>query len=332
MSELAQARSELMELYNQTVDNFDAMLAEGVISEDDYITLKNDALDELNFYMSDLEGFNVEDDEEEEEYDEDDEDDEDASYSSNNDLATFSSGLEPATRFGAALLELGYAVGYDDPTNLIEDLAEATGNSEQNIYELLIGEAAPDDNFALHASELFGLNEDLSLDLVAAGYEARGENFEDVLNEMEDDYFDENVEEEAVYSRVNELEDELANFKAEQLMKDALNEREAKAQELVAEGKMPPIIYEKLFANFNSDNEKIAAFSQVANANGVSVEAELHSIDKVLDVFEEMPELGVFTSYSDSYASEEELNEEKALQDEAQRRLQLRKQRQGGLI
>lgn len=329
MSELAQARSELMELYNQTVDNFDAMLEEGVISEEDYITLKNDALDELNVYMSDLEGFNVEEDDIDDDYDYKEEEE---NYSMGTDLATFSSGIEPNTRFGAALLELGYASGYEDPTDLIEDLAEATGNSEQNIYELLIGEAAPDDDFALHASELFGLDEDFALDLVAAGYEARGENFEDVLNEMEDEYSDENVEEEAVYSRVNELEDELANFKAEQVMKDALNEREAKALQLVEEGKMPPIIYEKLFANFNSDNEKIAAFSQVANANGVSLEAELHSIDKVLDVFEEMPELGVFTSYSDSYASEEELNEEKALQDEAQRRLQLRKQRQGGLI
>lgn len=332
MNELNQARSELMELYNQTVDNFDSMLEEGVISEDDYITLKNDALDELNVYMSDLEGFNVTDEDNYE--DDEDYDDEEENYSMGNDLATFSSGLEPNTRFGAALLELGYSVGYEDPTDLIEDLAEATGNSEQNIYELLMGEAAPDDNFALHASELFGLDEDLALDLVAAGYEARGEDFEDVLNEMEEEYYDseDNVEEEAVYSRVNELEDELANFKAEQVMKDALNERETKALQLVEEGKMPPIIYEKLFANFNSDNEKIAAFSQVANANGVSLEAELHSIDKVLDVFEEMPELGVFTSYSDSYATEEELNEEKALQDEAQRRLQLRKQRQGGLI
>jgi nickel-dependent lactate racemase len=124
----------------------------------------------------------------------------------------------------------------------------------------------------------------------------------------------------------------LANFKAEQVMKDALNEREAKAEALVREGKMPPVIYEKLFANFNSDNEKIAAFSQVANANGVSLEAELHSIDKVLDVFDEMPELGVFTAYSNNYASEEEISEELALQEEAQRRLQLRKQRKGGLV
>lgn len=326
MDELTLARNELMDLYNQTVNNFDNMLEEGVITEEDYIDLKNDALEELNIYMSDLEGFNVSDD------DEDDYEEEEENYSMGNNLATFSSGLEPNTRFGAALLELGYASGYEDTTDFIEDLAEATGNTEQNIYELLIGEAAPDDNFALHASELFGLDEDLTLDLVAAGYEARGEDFEDVLNEMEEEYAEEDEESEAVYSRVNELEDELANFKAEQIMKDALNEREAKAQSLVQEGKMPPIIYEKLFANFNSDNEKIAAFSQVANANGVSLEAELHSIDKVLDVFEEMPELGVFTSYSDSYATDEELNEERALNEEAQRRLQLRKQRQGGLV
>lgn len=329
MNELAQARSELMELYNQTVDNFDAMLEEGVISEDDYIDLKNDALDELNIYMADLEGFDIT---EEDDYEEDDYYEDEENYSMGNDLATFSSGLEPNTRFGAALLELGYASGYEDPTDLIADLAEATGNSEQNIYELLIGEAAPDDNFSFHASELFGLDEDYALDLIAAGYEARGEDFSDVLNEIEEEYANEEYEEEAVYSRVNELEDELANFKAEQVMKDALNEREAKAQSLVQDGKMPPIIYEKLFANFNSDNEKIAAFSQVANANGVSLEAELHSIDKVLDIFDEMPELGVFTSYSDSYVTEEEINEEKALQDEAQRRLQLRKQRKGGLI
>jgi hypothetical protein len=332
MNELAQARSELMELYSQTVDNFDAMLSEGVISEDDYVDLNNDDLDELNIYMSDLEGFDVSDDDDYEDEEEEYYDDEDENYSMGNDLATFSSGLEPNTRFGAALLELGYSVGYEDPTDLIEDLAEATGNSEQNIYELLMGEAAPDDNFALHASELFGLNEDLTLDLVAAGYEARGEDFEDILNEMEDESDEEEYEEEAVYSRVGELEDELATFKAEQVMKDALNEREAKAEVLVREGKMPPVIYEKLFANFNSDSDKIAAFSQVADANGVSLEAELHSIDKVLDVFNEMPELGVFTSYSDDLMTDEEYDEEMALQEQAQLQVQLRKQRQEGLI
>lgn len=328
MTELAQERSELMELYTVTVDNFDKMLSEGVISKNDYVDLKNDALDELNYYLSDLEGFNIEEDEyEEEENDEGD-------YSSNSELATFSSGLEPSTRFGAALLELGYSVGYDDPQDLIIDLADATGNSEENIYDLLVGNAAPDDNFALHATELFELEDELSLDLVAAGYEARGEDFNDILNELEEgeDNYYEDEEDNAVYSRVGELEDELATFKAEQIMKDALADRETTAARLVQEGKMPPVIYEKLFANFNSDSDKIAAFSQVADANGVSLEAELHSIDKVLDVFNEMPELGVFTSYSDDLMTDAEYDEEMALQEQAQLQVQLRKQRQEGLI
>jgi hypothetical protein len=322
---ITEDRVELLNLYNQTVENFDEMLTAGVISKDDYAELKNDALEELNYYLSDLEGFNIEEENESEEGD--------YSTSKNSDLATFSSGFEPQTRFGAALIELGYRQGYENVKDLIGDLAEATGNEEENIFELLIGEAAPDDNFAFHATELFGLDENESLDLVAAGYEARGEDFEEVLNLLEDEETNEESEEDnAVYSRVNELEDELANFKAEQVMKDALSQRESVGYSLVQQGKMPPVIYDKLFANFNSDSDKIAAFSKVANANGVSLEAELHSIDKVLDIFDSMPEMGVFTSYSDELKSEEELNEDMAIEQQAKRQVQLRKQRQEGLV
>jgi hypothetical protein len=320
---ITEERMELLGLYNETVSNFDEMLDSGVISEDDYAELKNDALEELNYYLSDLEGFNIE---EENEYEEGD-------YSSSSDLATFSSGVEPQTRFGAALIELGYQQGYTEIEDLITDLADATGNDEESIFELVMGTAAPDDNFALHASELFELNENTSLDLIAAGYEARGEDFDEVMNLLEEDDYEENEEEDdAVYSRVGELEDELANFKAEQIMKDALSTREATGHSLVREGKMPPVIYEKLFANFNSDSDKIAAFSKVASANGVSLEAELHSIDKVLDIFESMPELGVFTSFMNDVRTEEEIDEEMELEQQAERQIQLRKQRQGGLV
>ncbi len=320
---ITEERMELLGLYNETVSNFDEMLNSGVISEGDYAELKNDALEELNYYLSDLEGFNIE---EENEYEEGD-------YSSSSDLATFSSGVEPQTRFGAALIELGYKQGYTEIEDLITDLADATGNDEESIFELVMGTAAPDDNFALHASELFELNENNSLDLIAAGYEARGEDFDEVMNLLEEDDYEENEEEDdAVYSRVGELEDELANFKAEQIMKDALSTREATGHSLVREGKMPPVIYEKLFANFNSDSDKIAAFSKVASANGVSLEAELHSIDKVLDIFESMPELGVFTSFMNDVRTEEEIDEEMELEQQAERQIQLRKQRQGGLV
>jgi hypothetical protein len=45
-----------------------------------------------------------------------------------------------------------------------------------------------------------------------------------------------------------------------------------------------------------------------------------------------MPEMGVFTSYSDDLKSEEEINEDLALEQQAKRQLQLRKQRQEGLV
>ena len=319
-------RQELLELYDASVENFDAMLEEGVISPDQRDELVQDAYLELNDYLADIDGVYLEDDEDE--YYEDD-----AVYSEETDLATFAEGVELDNRFGAALLELGYSMGYEDSLDFIEDLAEATDNTGEDIYDLIQGEALPSDEFLAATTELFGLDDDMALDYVSAGFESRGEDLGEAM--AEDGYLDdeEGYEvEEAVYSRVDELEDEIANFKAEQVLKDALSERERMAQDLVSMGKMPPFVYDKVFSNFESDSDRLAAFSTMASQNGVGLESELHSMDKIIDIFNSMPEGAMMANYSADFSTPEDIDYEKALQEDAETRLRLRKQRQGGLL
>lgn len=294
------------DLFNQTIDNFEKMYNEGQIDEDEYNTLLTNAYLELQERIANELGIEEEDVEELLE----------ASYSDNYESAEFSVG----NRFGAALIELGEEAGYDDLENYCEDLADATGNDASDIFDLIIGESVPDNELVLRLNELFNLPEEYQADLLIAGIEARGEDIEDYLDsddeEYEDEYEDEDEDEyeEASYSRVNELENKIAEFEYNSIVKDSLNELEQKAYYLVECGKMPPVVAEKLIGNFSSDNDKIAAFSTVCSYNNVDATTELHAMQKILEIFEFMPEVN-FGYYADEYLDDEEIEEEEELYD-----------------
>jgi hypothetical protein len=297
MNEVIQYHTEL---FNETISNFEKMFDAGQIDEQEYNQLLTNAYLELQERIADELGIEEEDVEELV----------GANYSDEYEAAEFSVG----NRFGAALIELGEASGYDDLEDYCEDLAEATGNSPDDIFGLITGEYVPDNDLVLQLNEIFELPEEYQADLLIAGIESRGEDVDDYLDD-EDEYEDDEDEyEEASYSRVNELEEEMANFKYESIVKDSLAELTQKAYELVDSGHMPPIIAETLIGNFSLDSDRIAAFSTVCNRNGVDAETELYAMAKTLEIFERMPTVN-FGYYVNEEYDEKEMEEEEELED-----------------
>lgn len=270
-----------IELYEDLLDNYVRMFEAGQIDEDEFEQLKAAAYVELQERLADASEIDEDaldavlgDDEEYE--------DEDAEYSYG-DLAEFSAG----SAYGSALLELAEAAGYDDLEAFVEDVADVTGNDPSDIFDLVTGEAIPDDNFSVALAEALGLDEDLTADLLVLGIEERGEDIEDYLDDEEDSDGDEEIEDET-YSRVAALESELAEFQYENAVKDSLAELLVQADNLVEAGAMPPVAAEILFGSFDLDSDRIAAFSAVCNQNSVTPDQELYAMRKILKVFERL--------------------------------------------
>ncbi|MDM3849607.1 MAG: serine/threonine-protein kinase [Aphanizomenon gracile PMC627.10] len=113
-------------------------------------------------------------------------------------LAEFSVGSE----YGAALLELGEAAGFEDVESFCYGLAEATGYAPNDIYGVLTGDIYPSDEFSIDiANAIDPGNEELEASLFVAGVETRGEDINDYLDEDEDD------DDEADYQPVNHQEE-----------------------------------------------------------------------------------------------------------------------------
>jgi hypothetical protein len=288
------------DLFNETISNFEKMFNVGQIDEKEYNQLLTNAYLELQERIAGELGIEEKDVEELVS----------SSYSDDYESAEFSVG----NRFGAALLELGEEAGYDDLEDYCEELGKATGNDPADIFGLITGECVPDNELVLQLNELFQLSEEYQADLLIAGIEARGEDVNDYLDEgdEEDEETEEDEIEEASYSRVNQLEKEMAEFKYESVVRDTLSELTEKAYHLVEAGYMPPVIAETLFGNFSLESDRIAAFSQVCNLSNVSPEVELYALEKILSTFEHMPQIQFGYTAQEAY-TDEEYEEEKDL-------------------
>lgn len=226
----------------------------------------------------------------------------DYEYNENMSLAEFSAG----NRFGAALLELGDVFEYDDLEEYILDLADATGVDPEDIVGCIDGDIEPDDDFVIAVAEALDLPEEYGLELLAAGYEARGEDLYELLAEDDEDYDDEdyeedyyNEEEDATYSMVADLEDRLAEFE----IGDALKTRLADIQELVAEGLeerwITPSKARRLLGSFNREEDRVAAFSQMAAKNGVDLDTQLFAVEYSINLDREAGPVVEFGGYVD---------------------------------
>lgn len=128
------------------------------------------------------------------------------------------------------------------------------------------------------------------------------------------------------------LNEQLAEFSAVAEVSSALNERDMYAQSLVMQGKMPPAVYEDLFGNFASSEDRIAAFSQVCSVNGTDASSELYSMDKILDTFENYGDTALFNRHAYDVVDEEEVYEELIEYDQAALNRQLAYAKRANLI
>ena len=271
------------------------------------------------------------------------------------DLAQIAEAQVLNNRFGAALLELGVMSDYDSVDSLILDLAENTANTEEDVANVLTGDNIPDEDFVIAMIEHFGLDQEDAEDL----YEAAGESWEQVEmeesenqfnqqnNQQNKAYFNENMNNQNsqtidveknqnnsnIQQELQELREQTAKFEAEKNLKEGLNQRINQAEALVQNGDMPPVVREWMLGNFQQSNdEQLAYFSQTAEANGVSLEAELHAIDKVLSTFNqlELSRNALFDAIASEQVDEEaqfEKQKEKQAEEIARNNIEMRKNR-----
>ena len=249
--------------------------------------------------------------------------------SENEDIAEFAAG----NSLGVALLELGEESGYEDPEEFLVDLSYALGVDPEVTYNLITS----DEEF----------DEDVIEDVVArleAAYEADAyddgeEEFEE--EELEDEYDDEYEEdeefeeepelEEASYSaydpRISELQNEVAEFKAQSLLKSALADLDRKAQELVANGDLPAHGYEILFTNelINSEEDRVACFAAMAEQNQNTINEELIKVNGILEFMQKLGigQTGLFSElvnedYEANFGQEVDPDEEAEVQATAE--------------
>lgn len=128
------------------------------------------------------------------------------------------------------------------------------------------------------------------------------------------------------------LNEQMAEFSAVAEVSSALNERDMYAQSLVMQGKMPPAVYQDLFGNFSSNEDRIAAFSQVCAVNGTDASSELYSMDKILDTFENYGDTALFNRHAYDVVDEEEVLEELVEYDQAALNRQLAYAKKANLI
>jgi len=300
-----------MGLYEELIENLDNAVEAGVMDEATAKAHKAQAIIDLNNRL--LESENIDEEELQAIYG-------DSEYSQGDEgVANFSIG----NRFGAALIELGEQAGYDDIKSLVYDIAELTENDPEDIAGLITGDSEPDDNLAIYLARCFELDEEYTTDLRLAAMEARGETLEDYEDSDEDE-----DEEDAEYSQVTELNNRIAEFEQNQQIRDALNELELKAKQV-----MPPSAVKVLFGDFQLESDRVAAFSRTADLNGVGVAEELYAMQKTIELFEKsgLNKLAMFQSYSTGTATEV-TDEDAEIEAQAKRNFELRKARSHNLI
>jgi hypothetical protein len=232
-------------------------------------------------------------------------------YEQETEVAEFSAG----NSLGATLLEVGEQLGYEDPEEYIVDLADELGLTPEEAYGMIVTDEEPDEELAYDVLDVLGLIEDEDED----EYEVDGEYDEEY--EEDADEVPGNASYSAYDPRVDELEAQVAEFQAANALKDVLHKLDVRAQQLIESGDMPPVAYEVMFSSFDSEDDRVAMFSQLAEANGNNINEELVKMQGIIELFERMGlgEMGMFNELIQEEAlsnfnSEEQLSpEEEAL-------------------
>lgn len=291
-------------LFNQTIANIQQGLDEGELSEEEAEELETNAVADLQERLGEDLG----------DEDEDEDEDEEADYSDGTDLATFAA----ATDFGTALLELGQAEGYQSVEDLVVDLADHLGVEDEIVLGLITGELTVDD---FEDPEMVAHS-------IAEGFTPTSQD-EGVYNQFMSLAFQESETTEspeaAQYSRyllqrdqeLNSLTAEFQSLQTEQALRDEMADLEREARFGVDNGWLPPVAYSLMFGDFESDRERIAAFSQVCESNGVDMATELYAMQKQLELFQRCGPLVRFGRVVDEPLPEHEQEEVNAVNGQA---------------
>lgn len=308
-------REYQLNLYNELIDHIDENESTGVLNNEEADAYRIQALADLEERLLEAEGYDPSTLGEEYE----DKEEEDEEYSSNAlDLTNFSTGND----FGSAVLGLiedEYA-SYDDG---IATIAETAGITPDEVLGLLGGEYVPDEGLVDAIASCFDTvssDENAYAGLHYLGEDARNEAFEDEGDSEEEEVEVEEPENsESGYSRIQELEDTIAEFQVSNAIKDELTSLEMEARSLVESQYMTPNEYQNLMANIGEvvDSEKIAMFSEVCSKNNVSPDVELYAMRKCIELAKRRGPIADFSTYATGPLTQEEVDIEAALEKQA---------------
>ena len=198
--------------------------------------------------------------------------------------AEFSAG----NSLGATLLEIGDELGYTDAEEYLMDLSDELGLDPEETFALITTDEEPDEQLSYDVLGALGLLED---------EEELDEEYDEEEEVEDEEYEEETAASYNAYDlRVDQLESQIAEFQAANALKDVLHKLDTQAQSLIEAGDLPPVAYDILFGAFDSEDDRIAAFSQVAESNGNNLNEELVKIQGALELFERMGlgEIGLF--------------------------------------
>lgn len=298
MSKLKEQEREYVDLYSETIDSLEEAYTNEKISEDELIDLKTQTLAELELALAELRGLTKDN------LDEFTEDDtEEQNYSMNNNYANFSTA---SAYLVPAVMDL-IDSHYEDRDEAFSDMMEATGINEEELEGFLTGnlEASPEFIDILNGMfEETATNPDAALGLQLMGALDRGDTTEEELEKAEYEEEGDNDEEEepetnysAVDPRVQELEFKMADIERTNALKQKLSSIADFAKQGLEERWLSRAKYDLLLGSFDKDEDRIAAFSQTANANKVDLATQLYAVLFSLKADEECGEKINFNSY-----------------------------------
>lgn len=291
------------DLFRRTVANIEAAVDTGIKTPEEGEALIAQAHEELTIRIGEELGYEYEDEEDE------------AEYSAYDGLAEFEVGND----FGAAVLELATAE-YEDPVDAILEIAEYTGLEVEDVVGLIEGRFVPTEDLAHAIAEVFentSSNDNIYEGFMAIAEEVRSDD------EVSDD---EEEDDEANY-RIAQLENQVAEFQAQTEVTNQLQQLERYAAQGVQDGWLPPVARDAVMGNFETDSDRLAAFSQVCQSNQVDIETELYATQKILETFEKCGPFARFSSVLDNEKLPQPGSKEAELEKQARLNFQLMKDR-----
>lgn len=283
-------RKQLSDLYDFTIENIDKDLQRKLLSQTEAKRAKQAAFNEYQEYLAEFEGVATLDEEE----------------------------IIVGNEFGQALVDIADENDWD-----LQDLAEILGADPDYIEELISDEEVPDDELIDQVVDIFD------------SYQEEEEAYDDEEDDEDEELEESDAEEteEASYSfrsrnqanfsdyqarKVQELEEKVLLMEREKEVIAAFNERQTFAAQMVANGDMPPAVYNYLIGSLDG-TDNLAQFSEYCDENEVPGDVRLYALDTVLDVFSKMGlgESGLFMAYADQVEAAEFNSEESQAEQQA---------------